>query len=60
MKISTTYSYTKNLGNYQSTKVEMGIERDITCTEDIDVAINLKVDLDFLKREVADGLKDVK
>jgi len=33
MKISVQYGYTKNLGNYESERLQVGIERDLEVDE---------------------------
>lgn len=38
MKIQVKYGYTKNLGNYESERLDIGIERDLDENEDIKIA----------------------
>jgi hypothetical protein len=53
-KISVSFSYTRNMGNFESSKIEMGIQRDLLPKEDREKAY---VDeLDFLKELVEDEL----
>jgi hypothetical protein len=37
-KISVQYSYTKNLGNYESERLQVGFEKDLDENESVDAA----------------------
>jgi hypothetical protein len=52
-KIRVSFSFTKNLGNYESCKVDMGVERDVHPEESFEDA--LRSEYDLVLNEVLDA-----
>ena len=44
-RINVNFSYTKNMGNFESAKIEMGIQRDLLEREDSNDALLEEVDI---------------